>query len=84
MKIAIIADDLTGANDCGGQLVHYGMDVSVKLDAEFTRRETEGVVIFNTDSRSLSAAEAKATVKTSVNTSPGNRLISSTKKSTAQ
>ncbi|AAU25150.1 four-carbon acid sugar kinase family protein [Bacillus sp. FSL W8-0445] len=63
MKIAIIADDLTGANDCGGQLVHYGMDVSVKLDAEFTRRETEGVVIFNTDSRSLPAAEAKATVK---------------------
>ncbi|MDI5788827.1 four-carbon acid sugar kinase family protein [Bacillus licheniformis] len=44
-EIAIIADDLTGANDCGGQLVHYGMDVSVKLDAEFTRRETEGVVI---------------------------------------
>ena len=63
LKIAIIADDLTGANDCGGQLVHYGMDVSVKLDAEFTRRETDGAVIFNTDSRSLSAAEAKAAVK---------------------
>lgn len=29
MKISVIADDLTGASDCGGQLVRYGLKVSV-------------------------------------------------------
>jgi D-threonate/D-erythronate kinase len=29
MKISIISDDLTGASDCVGQLVRYGLDVSV-------------------------------------------------------
>lgn len=31
MKISVISDDLTGASDCGGQLVRYGLDVSVVL-----------------------------------------------------
>ncbi|WP_307892562.1 four-carbon acid sugar kinase family protein [Bacillus swezeyi] len=64
VKIAIIADDLTGASDCGGQLVHYGLNVFVKIEAEeCTERQTSDAVIFNTDSRSMPAARAETAVK---------------------
>ncbi|MCY8516768.1 four-carbon acid sugar kinase family protein [Bacillus atrophaeus] len=64
LKIAIIADDLTGASDCGGQLVHYGIPVSVKIDPNFTENSVNGAIVLNTDSRSLPAAKAKMIVKT--------------------
>lgn len=64
MKIAIISDDLTGASDCGGQLVRYGLDVSVVLNpskrSELTERDA---MIFNTDSRSVSEEEAYQRVR---------------------
>lgn len=58
MKIAIIADDLTGANDAGVQLARQGVSTSVLL--EFNRqlaREQEAIVL-DTDSRSVTSREA--------------------------
>ena len=63
MRISVISDDLTGANDCGGQLVRYGLDVSVVLqnhDSDFVKQQA---LIFNTDSRAVSEEEAYQRVK---------------------
>ncbi|CAM3966304.1 four-carbon acid sugar kinase family protein [Lederbergia lenta] len=63
MRLAIIADDLTGANDSGVQLAKYGLKTSVflALDKE-TLIESEAVV-FDTNSRSISKSEAYEKVK---------------------
>ncbi|AET58789.1 hypothetical protein HPL003_10140 [Paenibacillus terrae HPL-003] len=63
MRIAIVADDLTGANDCGGQLVRYGMNVSVQINPVITEETDYDAVVFNTVSRSLPADQASAIVK---------------------
>ncbi|RRJ65073.1 hypothetical protein EHV15_20730 [Paenibacillus oralis] len=63
MRIAVIADDLTGASDCGGQLVHYGLQVSVVLGRREPNPLPNEAVILNTDSRSLSGEEAYRTVQ---------------------
>ncbi len=58
MKLSIIADDLTGANDSGVQLARQGLRTSVLLDADReTLTKTEAVVL-DTDTRSLPVAEA--------------------------
>ncbi|QXE17865.1 four-carbon acid sugar kinase family protein [Clostridium sp. 001] len=58
MKIAVISDDLTGANDCGGQLIDYGLDVSVILKWDRCSLDKKDVVIYNTNSRDLASNEA--------------------------
>ncbi|ANY69481.1 hypothetical protein BBD42_25590 [Paenibacillus sp. BIHB 4019] len=63
MKIAIVADDLTGASDCGGQLVRYGMRVSVRINPVMAEEPQYDAVVFNTVSRSLPANEAASIVK---------------------
>ncbi|WP_431090750.1 four-carbon acid sugar kinase family protein [Paenibacillus sp. 8b26] len=63
MRIAIVADDLTGANDCGGQLVRYGMNVSVQINPVISEETDYDAVVFNTVSRSLPADQASAIVK---------------------
>lgn len=63
MRLAVIADDITGASDCGGQLIHYGLDVSVILKNNFKSLGNRDAVIFNTDSRSISENEAYEKVK---------------------
>ncbi|WP_413380946.1 four-carbon acid sugar kinase family protein [Alkalihalobacillus sp. 1P02AB] len=63
MNLAIIADDLTGANDSGVQLAKYGLQTSVffKMDAEnITENEA---VVFDTDSRAKKGKEAKESVE---------------------
>lgn len=62
MKIAIIADDLTGANDSGVQLAKYGLKTSVLLNQESDELNEE-VVVFDTDSRAIDANEAMERVK---------------------
>lgn len=57
MKIAIIADDLTGANDSGVQLAKYGLETSVLLQKSDGKLDEEAVV-FDTDSRSIEKIEA--------------------------
>lgn len=63
MRIAVIADDLTGASDCGGQLVHYGLRVSVVLGRREPNPLPNEAVILDTDSRSLPGEEAYRAVR---------------------
>ncbi len=63
MKIAVIADDLTGANDTGVQLVKSGLSTSVFISDPANRISLREAVVFDTDSRSVSGAEAYRRVK---------------------
>jgi len=62
MKLAIIADDLTGANDSGVQLAKYGLETSVLLKKSDEILKDD-VVVFDTDSRSIDSKEALARVE---------------------
>jgi len=58
LRIAILADDLTGACDTGVQMARYGFVATVLLDAGKRPGMPSGVVAVDTDSRSLPADEA--------------------------
>ncbi|GGH68411.1 membrane protein [Paenibacillus silvae] len=58
MKLAIIADDLTGANDSGVQLARHGLKTSVLFNMDEASLASYDTVVFDTDSRSISAEEA--------------------------
>lgn len=62
MNIAVIADDLTGANDTGVQMARQGLATSVLLELKTGGGKREAVV-FDTDSRSLPPLEAYQKVK---------------------
>ncbi|MBP1153326.1 MULTISPECIES: four-carbon acid sugar kinase family protein [unclassified Paenibacillus] len=62
MKLAMIADDLTGANDSGVQLARYGLNTSVLFEPDVTAIHQEAVVI-DTDSRWLPRSQAYDKVK---------------------
>ena len=64
-RLAIIADDLSSATDCGAQLVRSGLSVVVPLkDYSLPVQAREAQVIsVDTDSRSLSADHAYAKVR---------------------
>lgn len=58
-RIAVIADDLTGANDTGVQFAKQGLSTIVALDAGQVEALGEyDVVVIDTDSRATSPAEA--------------------------
>jgi uncharacterized protein YgbK (DUF1537 family) len=65
-RFAIIADDLSSATDCGAQVVRSGLSVIVPLGGYSLPAQAAAaqVISVDTDSRSLSAAEAYAKVKT--------------------
>lgn len=58
MKFLIIADDLTGANDSGAQLLHAGYFPSVLVNGTFPADNTAEAVVCNTNSRVNSDSEA--------------------------
>ncbi|MDQ0875248.1 uncharacterized protein YgbK (DUF1537 family) [Paenibacillus sp. V4I3] len=60
MKIAVIADDLTGAGDTGVQFAKRGLQVSVLLQfvSESCAVSERDVLVLDTDSRSLDAESA--------------------------
>ncbi|MFD0679898.1 MULTISPECIES: four-carbon acid sugar kinase family protein [unclassified Paenibacillus] len=61
MKIAIIADDLTGANDTGVQLARRGLKTSVLLKLDETAAISDAgleAIVIDTDSRAASQEEA--------------------------
>ncbi|AIQ60338.1 four-carbon acid sugar kinase family protein [Paenibacillus borealis] len=62
MNIAVIADDLTGANDTGVQMARQGLATSVLLELKTGGGKQEAVV-FDTDSRSLPPLEAYQKVR---------------------
>ncbi|VXD00703.1 D-threonate kinase [Enterobacterales bacterium 8AC] len=62
MKMIVIADDFTGANDTGVQLAKKGARTDVVLnDSPRSIQRTE-VLVINTESRALTATMAKAKV----------------------
>ncbi|MCI0608284.1 MAG: four-carbon acid sugar kinase family protein [Anaerolineae bacterium] len=64
-RLAIIADDLSSATDCGAQIVRSGLSVVVPLGGyslPIQARDAQ-VISIDTDSRSLSADHAYAKVK---------------------
>ncbi|SHM57245.1 four-carbon acid sugar kinase family protein [Gracilibacillus kekensis] len=61
MKIAIIADDLTGACDTGVQLVDYGLDVAVEVQRSNIDTNKDAI-IFNSNSRAITSDKAYARV----------------------
>lgn len=68
----IIADDFTGSNDAGVQLVNKGMTVNVFFDwqhANFCENNsntehTNSVMVINTESRATTSEEAQKRIKT--------------------
>lgn len=63
-RIAIIADDLSSATDCGAQMVRSGLSVVVPLGGHSLPPQARDaqVISIDTDSRSLSADQAYAKV----------------------
>lgn len=58
MKVGVIADDITGANDTGVQFAKRGLQVSVMLEPPAARIEAEqkrDALVLDTDSRSMDA-----------------------------
>lgn len=60
MKIAVIADDFTGANDIGIQLKKYKMTVATMFDDVEIEKD---VKVYDTQSRNISEKEAKIRIK---------------------
>jgi uncharacterized protein YgbK (DUF1537 family) len=63
MKLAIIADDLTGANDSGVQLARHGLKTTVLFGMDEENVRDYDAVVFDTDSRSLERQDAYDKVK---------------------
>ena len=63
MKIAIIADDLTGAADAGVQFTRRKWKTSVYFQSPDIVEPEDDVIIFDTDSRSVPVDEAYRRVK---------------------
>lgn len=60
-RIAVIADDLTGANDTGVQFAKQGLETVVLLGTKnFAASLSADVVVIDTNSRALPAGEARA------------------------
>lgn len=58
MKMIVIADDFTGANDTGVQLAKKGARTDVLLNPQQKPPRGSDVLVINTESRALSAADA--------------------------
>ncbi|PLT29584.1 Hrp-dependent type III effector protein [Peribacillus deserti] len=60
MKLAVIADDLTGANDTGVQFAKQGLNTTVLFsDTELQASHlSEDVIVLNSDSRALNSGKA--------------------------
>ncbi|MFB9276904.1 four-carbon acid sugar kinase family protein [Cohnella cellulosilytica] len=63
MKLAIIADDLTGANDTGVKLAERGLRTSVLLRMDGPLPGGRDVLVLDTNSRSLKRESAYETVR---------------------
>lgn len=62
MSLAIIADDLTGANDSGVQLAKYGLKTSVLLKRDADSIAQNDAIVFDTDTRAMDGEEAQQTI----------------------
>ena len=62
MKMIVIADDFTGANDTGVQLAKKGARTEVMLNEQLSPRRTD-VLVVNTESRALAPEQAGEAVR---------------------
>lgn len=63
-KLAVIADDLTGASDTGAQFCKCGLRTSVLFDLESASfSQSADIIVVNTDSRAVSREEAGRRVR---------------------
>ncbi|MEQ4530292.1 MAG: four-carbon acid sugar kinase family protein [Mixta sp.] len=62
MKVVVIADDFTGANDTGVQLAKKGTHTEVMLFAQQKPSRRADVLVINTESRAREAGEAAQAV----------------------
>lgn len=65
-KIFVIADDLTGANDAGVQIAKRGLETITLLDPTLLAEVRVPALVFDTESRGLSADEAREAVGNAV------------------
>lgn len=63
IKMVVVADDFTGANDTGVQLARQGARTEVMLTAVQSPSRQIDVLVLNTESRALPAAEAAERVR---------------------
>lgn len=74
--LLIIADDLTGANDTGVELVKKGAQVKVLFSSDHhDHSQASDALVINTDSRALSCIEAKYLVQQALSHHQNNSLI---------
>lgn len=64
-RLAVIADDLTGANDTAVQFAKRGISTCVQIDfdQEHLDRQDTDVIVLNTDSRDMQKEDAYAAVQ---------------------
>ncbi|MGE0971854.1 D-threonate kinase [Klebsiella sp. WOUb02] len=62
MKMIVIADDFTGANDTGVQLAKKGARTEVVLNTASRHQPRSDVLVINTESRALPAEKARQTL----------------------
>lgn len=60
MKIAILADDFTGANDIGARLIEFGLNVATAFEFEPVN---EDVIVIDSETRNMPEHDAYATIK---------------------
>ncbi|TCW12797.1 uncharacterized protein YgbK (DUF1537 family) [Raoultella sp. BIGb0138] len=63
MKMIVIADDFTGANDTGVQLAKKGARTEVMLDEQQKASRKADVLVINTESRALTPTQAADKVR---------------------
>src|SRR5690625_5988619 len=62
-KLAIIADDLTGANDCGVHFSENGFDTTVNLNFNKGLNNYSEVLVVDADTRELDKNQASSIIK---------------------
>src|SRR5690625_5437978 len=61
-KLAIIADDLTGANDCGVHFSENGFDTTVNLNFNKGLNNYSEVLVVDADTRELDKNQASSII----------------------
>ncbi|WP_110954333.1 four-carbon acid sugar kinase family protein [Anaerosinus massiliensis] len=66
IKLAVIADDITGANDTAVQFAKHHISACVRINFDQTNvsKETAEVIVFDTDSRDVASSDAYDKVQT--------------------
>lgn len=74
-RLAVVADDLTGACDVGGELAAAGYVVRVQVDGAAAAGAPDALYVVNTQSRSRAAATAARRVRRAVAAAPADVLL---------